>query len=51
MDYENLVMDADSADMLRVQAEGADMSENGEAKDALRQVAPGQHFLGCEYTQ
>jgi trimethylamine--corrinoid protein Co-methyltransferase len=51
MGYEKFIMDADQAGMLRVSAEGVDMSENGQAMDALREVGPGQHFLGCEHTQ
>jgi trimethylamine--corrinoid protein Co-methyltransferase len=27
------------------------MSENGQAMEALREVGPGQHFLGCAHTQ
>ena len=51
MGYEKFVMDADQAGMLRVFAEGVDMSENGQALDALREVGPGAHFLGCDHTQ
>ena len=51
MGYEKFVMDADQAGMLRVSAEGVDMTENGQAMDALREVGPGGHFLGCEHTQ
>ncbi len=51
MGYEKFVMDVDQAGMLRVAAEGVDMSENGQAMDALKEVGPGQHFLGCEHTQ
>jgi trimethylamine--corrinoid protein Co-methyltransferase len=51
MGYEKFIMDADQAGMLRVSAEGVDMSENGQAMDALREVGPGKHFLGCEHTQ
>ena len=51
MGYEKFVMDADQAGMVRVSAEGVDMSENGQAMDALREVGPGKHFLGCEHTQ
>lgn len=51
MGYEKFVMDADQAGMARVYAEGVDMSENGQAMDALREVGPGKHFLGCEHTQ
>jgi len=28
-----------------------DLSENGQAMDALREVGPGKHFLGCAHTQ
>lgn len=51
MGYEKFVMDADQAGMARVFAEGVDMSANGQAMDALREVGPGQHFLGCDHTQ
>ncbi len=51
MGYEKFVMDADQAGMIRIMAEGVDMSENGQAMSALREVGPGQHFLGCEHTQ
>jgi len=51
MGYEKFIMDADQAGMLRISAQGVDMSENGQAMDALREVGPGQHFLGCEHTQ
>ena len=51
MSYEKFVMDADQAGMLRVSAEGVDMTENGQAMDAIREVGPGAHFLGCEHTQ
>ena len=27
------------------------MSENGQAMDAIREVGPGKHFLGCSHTQ
>jgi len=51
MGYEKFVMDADQAGMIRVAAEGVDMSENGQAMDALKEVGPGKHFLGCDHTQ
>jgi len=51
MGYEKFVMDADQAGMIRVAAEGVDMSPNGQAMDALADVGPGQHFLGCDHTQ
>ncbi len=51
MGYEKFVMDADQAAMLAIYGKGVDMTENGQAMDALREVGPGQHFLGCAHTQ
>lgn len=51
MSYEKFLMDADQAGMLEVFARGLDTSENGQAMDALREVGPGAHFLGCSHTQ
>jgi trimethylamine--corrinoid protein Co-methyltransferase len=51
MGYEKFVMDCDQAAMMQIYANGVDMSENGQAMDALREVGPGQHFLGCSHTQ
>ena len=49
--YEKFIMDADQAGMARVFAEGVDMSENGQAMEAYKQVNPGDHFLGCAHTE
>jgi trimethylamine---corrinoid protein Co-methyltransferase len=49
--YEKFVMDADQLGALHHLARGVDMSENGQAMDALREVGPGGHFLGCNHTQ
>ena len=49
--YEKFVMDADQLGMMQVMANGVDMSENGQAMDAIREVGPGKHFLGCAHTQ
>jgi trimethylamine--corrinoid protein Co-methyltransferase len=51
MGYEKFIMDADQAGMMEVFMSGIDMSENGQALDAIREVGPGQHFLGCAHTQ
>jgi len=51
MGYEKFVMDSDQAGMLGVLLEGVDLTENGQALDALKDVGPGQHFLGCDHTQ
>jgi trimethylamine--corrinoid protein Co-methyltransferase len=44
-------MDADQANMLAILLGGVDLSENGQAMDALREVGPGSHFLGATHTQ
>ena len=49
--YEKLVMDADQLGMMQVYANGIDLSENGQALSAVREVGPGAHFLGCAHTQ
>lgn len=51
MGYEKFVMDADQAGMMGIYAKGVDMSANGQAMDAIAEVGPGKHFLGCEHTQ
>jgi trimethylamine--corrinoid protein Co-methyltransferase len=32
-------------------AEGIDLSENGQALGAIREVGPGGHYLGCAHTR
>lgn len=49
--YEKFMMDIDQLGMAQKMAEGVDLSENGQAMDAIRQVGPGSHFLGCDHTQ
>ena len=49
--YEKFIMDADQLAMMQVFARGYDLSENGQAMDAIREVGPGSHFLGCAHTQ
>lgn len=51
MGYEKFVMDADQCAMIERLLQGPDMSENGQGLDALREVGPGSHFLGCTHTQ
>ena len=51
MGYEKFVMDADQAGMMQVMLNGVDLSENGQALDAIAEVGPGSHFLGCDHTQ
>ncbi len=51
MGYEKFVLDADQASMMAVLLKGVDLSENGQAMDAIAEVGPGKHFLGCSHTQ
>ncbi|MFZ1904522.1 MAG: trimethylamine methyltransferase family protein [Steroidobacteraceae bacterium] len=51
MGYEKFAMDVDQAGMLHTLLAGVDLSENGQALDAIREVGPGKHFLGCAHTQ
>jgi trimethylamine--corrinoid protein Co-methyltransferase len=49
--YEKFVMDTDQLGMMQVLAQGIDLSDNGQAMDAIREVGPGAHYLGCDHTQ
>jgi trimethylamine--corrinoid protein Co-methyltransferase len=49
--YEKFIMDVDQANMIAILLGGVDLSENGQAMDALREVGPGSHFLGAAHTQ
>ncbi|MDH3303074.1 MAG: trimethylamine methyltransferase family protein [Acidimicrobiia bacterium] len=48
--YEKFVLDADQLGMMEVFARGVDMSDNGQAVDAILGNTPGQHFLGTAHT-
>jgi trimethylamine--corrinoid protein Co-methyltransferase len=48
--YEKFIMDADQCGMAAVFAKGIDLSENGQALDAILTNGPGQHFLGHPHT-
>lgn len=49
--FEKFVMDADQLGTLHKLAEGVALDENAQALDALREIGPGGHFLGCAHTQ
>jgi trimethylamine--corrinoid protein Co-methyltransferase len=51
MGYEKFVLDVDQAGMMHTLLAGIDLSPNGQAIDAMREVGPGKHFLGCAHTQ
>jgi trimethylamine---corrinoid protein Co-methyltransferase len=48
--YEKFILDADQCGMASVFVRGVDVSENGQAIDAILQNGPGQHFLGTAHT-
>jgi len=50
MGYEKFILDADQLGMMHVTANSIDLSDNGLALDAFREVGPGNHFLGCAHT-
>ena len=50
-DYAKLLLDADQLTMMGSLTGGIDISDNGQAMDALRETGPGQHFLGSSHTQ
>ncbi|TCP60556.1 trimethylamine--corrinoid protein Co-methyltransferase [Rhodovulum bhavnagarense] len=49
--YEKFVMDADQLGALHKLAAGVATDPEAQAMDALREVGPGGHFLGCAHTQ
>ena len=49
--YEKFVMDADQLGTLHHLAAGVQIDENAQAMDAIREVGPGGHYLGCAHTQ
>ncbi|MCU1428164.1 MAG: trimethylamine methyltransferase subfamily protein [Actinomycetia bacterium] len=48
--YEKFVLDDDQLGMMATFVRGVDLSENGQALDAIRENGPGQHFLGTAHT-
>ncbi|PWV99000.1 trimethylamine--corrinoid protein Co-methyltransferase [Hoeflea marina] len=49
--YEKFMIDVDQLGMQQRFAEGVDLSETGQALDAIAEVGPGSHYLGCAHTQ
>lgn len=49
--YEKFVMDADQLGILHRLAEGVRVDGDAQAMDAMREVGPGGHYLGCAHTQ
>jgi trimethylamine--corrinoid protein Co-methyltransferase len=48
--YEKFILDADQCGMAAVFVKGVDLSENGQALDAILSNGPGQHQLGSAHT-
>ncbi|MGH2465244.1 MAG: trimethylamine methyltransferase family protein, partial [Candidatus Limnocylindrales bacterium] len=48
--YEKFILDADQCGMMQVFAQGIDLSDNGQAVDAILANEPGVHFLGSAHT-
>jgi trimethylamine---corrinoid protein Co-methyltransferase len=49
--YGKFMLDADQIAMLQSFAGGVNLSEENRALDAIREVGPGGHYLGCAHTQ
>ncbi|MBX6324116.1 MAG: trimethylamine methyltransferase family protein, partial [Rhodospirillaceae bacterium] len=49
--YGKFMLDADQIAMLQRFAAGLDLSDEGLAMEAIREVGPGGHYLGCAHTQ
>jgi len=49
--FEKFVLDADQLGTLHHMAKGVEIDDNAQAMDAIREVGPGGHYLGCEHTQ
>jgi len=49
--YEKFIMDVDQLSGYGIITQGYDLSENGQALDAIREVGPGSHYLGAAHTQ
>ncbi|MBM3585918.1 MAG: trimethylamine methyltransferase family protein [Alphaproteobacteria bacterium] len=49
--FEKMVLDNDLCTALATFARGLDVSEEGQALDALREIEPGGHFLGTAHTR
>ncbi|CUJ92934.1 trimethylamine methyltransferase family protein [Shimia thalassica] len=50
-DFEKFVMDADQLGTLHAMAKGVPVDADSQAMDAIREVGPGGHYLGCAHTQ
>ena len=49
--FEKFVMDADQLGALHKMAQGVSVDVESQAMDAIAEVGPGGHYLGCAHTQ
>lgn len=49
--FEKFALDIDQLAILRTMMQGMDVSTPAQALEAIREVGPGGHFLGCSHTQ
>lgn len=49
--YEKFIMDCDQLALQQKMIAPVDVSENGQAMSAIREVGPGSHYLGCAHTR
>ena len=49
--FEKFVLDADQLGALQRLASGVAVTDETLAMDAIREVGPGGHYLGCDHTQ
>ena len=49
--YGKFMLDADQIAQLQQFTEGLDLSDKSLALEAMREVGPGGHYLGCAHTQ
>lgn len=49
--YAKFMLDVDQLASLQIFAEGPDLSDEALALEAVREVGPGGHYLGCAHTQ
>ncbi|MGU9961477.1 MAG: trimethylamine methyltransferase family protein [Candidatus Puniceispirillales bacterium WSBS_2018_MAG_OTU23] len=50
-DYSKFILDADQLTMMQRMVGGIDLSEDGQAMDAIKETGPGKHYLGSAHTQ
>jgi trimethylamine---corrinoid protein Co-methyltransferase len=49
--YEKMILDSDLCGTLQVYSQNLDLSVEGQALDAVREVGPGAHYMGAQHTQ